>query len=100
MYILKDRIQSNQIPKSDIIKALNSITKIAPKKGQENRSVDTAQNGIFIIFDSDKIISAYRPSDKLGKNNLEKHFKNNAVAQKKEVIKWHLESLTSIFTKI
>ncbi|MGP1450311.1 MAG: hypothetical protein ACTTJS_04210 [Wolinella sp.] len=72
----------------EIIKALNSITQIAPHNKNQKRTVATSQNGYFIVFEGSEIVTAYKPA-----GGLEKYFKNNAIAQKREVIKWRLFGL-------
>ncbi|EAI4415435.1 structural protein [Campylobacter fetus] len=78
-------ISSNKrkISSSDSVKALNSILKIAPHKDYQNRSVAISQNGYFMIFNGDYLYNIFKPS-----RNLEKYFKDSAVLNKVEIIKW------------
>ncbi|MBR8466349.1 hypothetical protein KDE13_08385 [Campylobacter sp. faydin G-140] len=78
-------VSSNRriISSGDSIKALNSILKIAPHKDYQNRSVAISQNGYFMVFDGDYLYNIFKPS-----RNLEKYFKDSAVLDKTEVIKW------------
>jgi len=75
-------------PKKDIISALNSITEIAPHATIRTRSVAKSANGYFMVFDGDKMITLYKPENKKGQNNIDKHFKKNAKQKQTEVIKW------------
>lgn len=77
---LKKRLKHNKITKEGIIKGLNSIVKIAPKKGFENRSVAVAANGYFFVFDGDRIVTAFKP-------NRKNYFNDNALTLKQEIIK-------------
>ncbi|CUU82181.1 hypothetical protein [Campylobacter hyointestinalis] len=78
-------ISSNmrKISISTSVKALNSITKIAPHKGYPNRSVAISQNGYFMVFEGDYLYNIFKPS-----RNLEKYFKDSAALDKVEMIKW------------
>jgi len=76
-------------PKSDVISALNSINEIAPHSGFFNRAVAKSSNGYFMVFEADKLITLYKPTNSKGKSNLDNHFKTNAIIDKKEVIKWN-----------
>ncbi|MBE3609496.1 hypothetical protein [Campylobacter californiensis] len=70
------------ITKSDIVKALNSINKIAPNNLKQNYTNAMSDNGIFMIFDGDEIVTAFRPS-----RDLKEYFKDNSVTLKQEIIK-------------
>nr|WP_315047625.1 hypothetical protein [uncultured Campylobacter sp.] len=83
---LKERLKQNDKLKSDIIKALNSITAIAPQKGEEKLSNAISSNGYFMVFDGDRIVTAFKPA----KGALA-YFKEKSVTSKQEIIKrwWH-----------
>lgn len=69
----------------DIIKALNSITQIAPHSKFPQRTMAITQNDYFISFNGNEIVT-FKKND--NKKSLEKYFKNNAIISKKEIIKW------------
>lgn len=75
--------QRRNISRAETIKALNSITKIAPHTGFENRTVAISQNGYFMVFDRDYLYNIFKPTRK-----LEKYFKDSAILDKVEIIKW------------
>lgn len=87
------------VSKSDIIKGLNSIVEISPKRGEKNKLIAKTQNGLFMVLDGENIVSAYRPRDKQNKDNLKNYFNNNAEVGKKEIFKWQRDNFTYIFTK-
>ena len=78
---LKDRLNRDKNLKKDIISALNSITKTAPKKGEENLINAISQNGYYMVFDGDRLVTAYK------RENLERYFNKNSVTLKQEIIK-------------
>lgn len=75
--------QKRNISRAETIKALNSITKIAPHTEFENRTVAISQNGYFMVFDGDYLYNIFKPTRK-----LEKYFKDSAILDKVEIIKW------------
>ncbi|MBE3607078.1 hypothetical protein CCAL13119_09090 [Campylobacter sp. RM13119] len=77
---LKDRVSERNF-KQDIIKALNSITAVAPKKGEENRLNAISQNGYFMVFDGNRLITAYK------RDNLKEYFKIKSATLNQEIIK-------------
>lgn len=78
---LKDRLNRDKNLKKDIISALNSITKTAPKKGEENLINAISQNGYYMVFDGNRLVTAYK------RENLERYFNKNSVTLKQEIIK-------------
>lgn len=86
--------RKGKLKEKDIIAALNSIKEISPHAKDSNRTVAKTQNGYFIVFDGDEIVTIFKS------NNLDKYFKNNANSVQKVVIKWDLERLKSQFIKI
>jgi len=89
-----------QLQLKDIISALNSIEEIALHSRMDQRTVTKSANGVFMVFDGDELVSAYRPTNPQNKLNIDKHFKANAKADQREIVKWKKGSLSSIFTKI
>lgn len=79
--------------KKDVISALNSITEIAPHLKNGTRTVAKSANGYFMVFDADEIVTMYKPTNNEGISTLNKHFKENAKIDKKEMIKWKKENL-------
>ena len=79
---LKNRLKRNEKLKSDIIKALNSIIAIAPKKDEENLSNAVSSNGYFMVFDGNRIVTAYKPS-----KGAQKYFKEKSLMLQQEIIK-------------
>ena len=71
--------------KKEIIKALNSIVKIAPHNEFNDRYVAISQNGYFMVFNNNNLHTIFKPDRK-----LEKYFKDSAINEKVEVIKWHI----------
>ena len=65
-----------------IVKALNSIMAVAPKKAEESKTNAISQNGFFMVFDGDIMVTCFKPS-----KGLEKYFKEQSVMQKREIIK-------------
>ena len=72
----------------EIVGALKSIKEIAPHNEDSRRFVAKSANGCIIVFESDKIVSMFKPTNKRGKANLDEYFKNHSKYDKKEVIKW------------
>ncbi|MBP3223979.1 MAG: hypothetical protein J6M14_01585 [Campylobacter sp.] len=72
---------------SEIIKALNSIIQIAPNNKKSQYTNAITQNGFFIVFNGNEIVTYKKFSDK---KQLEKYFKNGIISDKKEVIKWNI----------
>ena len=79
---LKNRLKRNEKLKSDIIKALNSIIAIAPKKDEENLSNAVSSNGYFMVFDGNRIVTAYKPS-----KGAQTYFKEKSLMLQQEIIK-------------
>lgn len=77
----------------DIIGALNSIMEIAPHSKYKTRTVAISSNGYFMVFEADEIVTIYKPTSINSKSSLEKHFKKNAILEKREILKWKKESL-------
>ncbi len=71
------------VPKKDVISALNSIKEIAPHKDSYKRFIAKSANGYILIFEDDKVITGFKPD-----KNIDKYFKKFANLDKKEVIKW------------
>jgi hypothetical protein len=76
-----------QLELKDIISALDSIEEIAPHSKIEERVVTKSTNGVFMVFDGDELVSAYRPTNPQNKPNLDNHFKANAKADEIEIIR-------------
>ena len=72
---------------NEIIKALNSIIQIAPNNKKSQYSNAITQNGFFMVFNGNEIVTYKKFSDK---KQLEKYFKNGIISDKKEVIKWNI----------
>ena len=72
-----------KIMPQDTIKALNSIVKIAPHKDFADRYVAMSQNGYFMVFKGDYLYNIFKPE-----RNLDKYFKDSAIKEKTEIIKW------------
>lgn len=78
---LKYRLQKDDNLRQDIIKALNSIVAIAPKKGEANKMNAISQNGYFLVFDGVRLVTAYKHDD------IKEYFKKQSVTLKQEIIK-------------
>ena len=78
---LKYRLQKDGNLRQDIIKALNSIVAIAPKKGEANKMNAISQNGYFLVFDGVRLVTAYKHDD------IKEYFKKQSVTLKQEIIK-------------
>lgn len=74
--------------KSDIVKALNSIERVAVNNKNPNRLNAMSQNGYFLVFDGVNLVTIYKPTDL-----LEKYFKRSSVLTQGEIIK------SNIFTR-
>lgn len=81
----------SDISKNDIIKAMNSITEVGKNESIQNRTNTFSSNGIFMVFEGDKLITAYRPNEQ--KKKSYEYFKNSILKENKEVIKWSLGNL-------
>jgi len=77
------------VSKKDIIGALNSIEAIAPHKEFHDRFVAKSKNGYFLVFEANKVISAFKPQNAKGKSNLDDYFKRSSKIDKMEIIKWN-----------
>ncbi|MBQ6224008.1 MAG: hypothetical protein IJJ58_02435 [Campylobacter sp.] len=75
--------RARKITPQDTIKALNSITKIAPHSKFSDRYVAISQNGYFMVFKGDYLYNIFKPE-----RNLDKYFKDSAIKEKTEIIKW------------
>lgn len=71
----------------EIVKALNSITQIAPHSKFTQRTMAITQNGYFMVFNGNQIVTFKKMTDK---KKLEKYFKDYIITEKKEIIKWWL----------
>lgn len=77
-------------PKSDIVKALNSINTVA--KNAKNDYINAfSDNGYFIVFNGDEIVTCFKPNE--SKKKSFDYFKNASKYDKKEVIKWKIANL-------
>ena len=81
----------SDVSKNDIIKAMNSITEVGKNESIQNRTNTFSSNGIFMVFEGDKLITAYRPNEQ--KKKSYEYFKNSILKENKEVIKWSLGNL-------
>jgi len=84
------------VPKKDIISALNSIIEISPHKVYGNRTVAKSSNGYFMVFDADYLYTIFKEPRK-------NYFKDNANLDKKEIIKWkntQSQSETGLLSKL
>lgn len=79
---LKYKLEKDNNFKSDIIKALNSINKVAPHISKQNQLNAASDNGYFLTFDGNRIITAFKPT-----RDLKQYFKDNSVTLKQEIIK-------------
>ncbi|MCR8679244.1 MULTISPECIES: hypothetical protein [Campylobacter] len=68
--------------KRDIVRALNSIERVAVNNKNPNRLNAMSQNGYFLVFDGVELVTIYKPT-----NSLEKYFKKNSVLTQGEIIK-------------
>ncbi|MGE4517305.1 MAG: hypothetical protein AB7D96_10640 [Arcobacteraceae bacterium] len=80
-YNHSDSSSARYVSKKDTIAALNSIKEIAPHKKYSDRSVALSNNGYFMVFKSDYLYTIMKEPRK-------NYFKDNAILDKKEVIKW------------
>lgn len=79
---LKYKLEKDNNFKSDIIKALNSINKVAPHISKQNQLNAASDNGYFLTFDGNRIITVFKPT-----RDLKQYFKDNSVTLKQEIIK-------------
>ncbi|CZE47901.1 phage head morphogenesis protein%2C SPP1 gp7 family [Campylobacter geochelonis] len=79
---LRDRLKNDKGLKKDIVKALNSITTIAPHKEKSNQLNAMSANGYFLTFDGNRIITAFKPT-----KGLKQYFKNFSITLEQEIIK-------------
>lgn len=77
----KNRIKNADF-KKDIVKALNSINKTAPHALKQNQLNAMSDNGYFLTFDGNRLITAFKPT-----RDLKQYFKDNSVTLKQEIIK-------------
>lgn len=87
-YDHSDTSRARYISQRDTVAALNSIVEIAPHRTEKNRTVAKSSNGYFMVFEADKVITIYKPKNIKDKDNLDGHFRKNAIIEKKEIIKW------------
>ena len=87
-------MNKHELSNKQIISALNSIEEIAPHAKFHDRAVAISSNGIFTVFEADEIITMYKPD--IG---LKQTFKNNAILDKKEIIKWQKENSLLTYIK-
>lgn len=80
---------ARELPKKDVISALNSITEIAPHKSVKGRAVAKSANGYYIAFESDYVHTIFKPEDRKGKSTLGSYFNKWSIPDKKEIIKWN-----------
>lgn len=76
--------------KSDIVRALNSINTVA-KNANNNYINAFSDNGYFIVFNGDEIVTCFKPNE--SKKKSFDYFKNVSEYDKKEVIKWKIANL-------
>lgn len=77
-------------PKSDIVRALNSINTVA--KNAKNDYINAfSDNGYFIVFNGDEIVTCFKPNE--SKKKSFDYFKDASEYDKKEVIKWKIANL-------
>ena len=81
-------VLSDRVSESDVVKALNSIIQIGVNKDNSLRSNAITQNGFFVVFNGNEIVTIYKPKGVNTKKELEKYFQNSIISDKKEVIKW------------
>lgn len=74
----------------DVIKALNSINTVA-KNANNNYINAFSDNGYFIVFNGDEIVTCFRPNE--SKKKSFDYFKDASEYDKKEVIKWKIVNL-------
>ncbi len=77
---LKTRLEYGAVTKQGIIKALNSINKLAPNMRDNRLTNAISDNGYFMVFDGDRIVTAFKPTSKT-------YFSDNSITLKQEVIK-------------
>ncbi|WP_065841201.1 hypothetical protein [Campylobacter fetus] len=79
-----------RVPKSDVVKALNSINTMA--KNKNNKYINAfSDNGYFIVFNGNEIVTCYKHKD--GNKATFNYFKSASIYDKKEVIKWKIANL-------
>ncbi|WP_338433789.1 hypothetical protein [Campylobacter vicugnae] len=76
--------------KIDIVRALNSINTVA-KNANNNYINAFSDNGYFIVFNGDEIVTCFRPDE--NKKKAFDYFKRKSIYDKKEVIKWRIVNL-------
>ncbi len=74
-----------RVSSQDIVKALNSINTTAPNSANNYLNA-FSDNGYFMVFNGDEIVTAFKPSE--NKKKSFEYFKNASSYDKKEVIKW------------
>ncbi|WP_180379579.1 hypothetical protein [Campylobacter devanensis] len=76
--------------KIDIVRALNSINTVA-KNANNNYINAFSDNGYFIVFNGDEIVTCFKPNE--SKKKSFDYFRNASKYDKKEVIKWKIANL-------
>ncbi|KAA3687893.1 hypothetical protein E3U42_02425, partial [Campylobacter fetus subsp. fetus] len=76
--------------KINIVRALNSINTVA-KNANNNYINAFSDNGYFIVFNGDEIVTCFKPNE--SKKKSFDYFKNVSEYDKKEVIKWKIANL-------
>lgn len=79
---LKNRLERDKDFKKELVAALNSINRIAPSKERANIINAISDNGYFIAFDADRIVTAFKPN-----KGAKAYFKQESVTLKQEIIK-------------
>lgn len=78
---LRDKLKDKSF-KNGIVKALNSINKTAPHKEKQNQLNAMSDNGYFLTFDGNRIITAFKPN-----RAIKEYFKDNSITLDQEIIK-------------
>lgn len=83
---LKNRLKRDKDFKKELVAALNSINVIAPSKERANIINAISDNGYFMVFDVDRIVTAFKPN-----KGAKAYFKEKSLTSKQEIIKrwWH-----------
>ncbi len=76
-----DSSRARKVPLKDVISAFNSIKEIAPHFEKKDMMVALSRNGYFMMFKDDYLYTIMKEPRK-------NYFKDNAIKEKLEVIKW------------
>ncbi|MFW5606101.1 MAG: hypothetical protein ACOCM0_00630 [Campylobacter hyointestinalis] len=76
--------------KINIVRALNSINTVA-KNANNNYINAFSDNGYFIVFNGDEIVTCFKPNE--SKKKSFDYFRHVSEYDKKEVIKWKIANL-------